>query len=250
MGFLLGKRCQTALLQTVPGIMARPRIQPVQLCLDVARKPTGRGGWRPHAGRRRGRKTVPHDARPLHKARYPVHVTLRLRGDAPAVGREWLMPMLRSAVADSQKQAFRIVEFNFLANHVHALVEADDTRALSRGMQGFAGRLALRVNRRLGRCGKLFATRFHARSLTTPRDVRNTLRYVLLNRKHHAPSTNFDRFWIDPCSSAAWFDGWTSSIRSHRQLVAQAPPTRRARTWLLAVGWRRHGLIRFDETPA
>lgn len=230
--------------------MARSRIQHVQLTLDSARPPIGRGGWRPNAGRRRGRKTVPHDTRPVHKARLPVHVTLRLRGDAPSIGREWLMPMLRCAVRDSQKPRFRIVEFNFLSNHVHVLVEADDTATLSRGVQGFAGRLALRVNRKLGRTGKLFATRFHARPLTTPRDVRNTLRYVLLNRKHHAPAVTFDRFWIDPCSSAAWFDGWATPIRSHRALLAHPPPTERARTWLLAIGWRRRGLLRFDETPA
>ena len=160
------------------------------------------------------------------------------------------MPMIRCAVRDSQKLGFRIVEFNFLANHIHALVEADDNAALSRGMQGFSGRVALRVNRKLARCGKLFATRFHSRTLTTPRDVRNTLRYVLLNRKHHASTTTIDRFWIDPCSSAAWFDGWAGPIRSHRELTAQSRPTERARTWLLAVGWRRHGLLRFDEAPA
>ena len=233
--------------------MSRPRKRHIQLTLDHARKPVGHGGWRPNAGRPRGRKVVPHDARPEHKPRFPVHVTQRLRTDAPAIARAWLMKTIHAAIRDSHKSGFRIVEFNVLSNHVHLLVEAGSTSELSRGMQGFAGRLALRLNRTLKRRGKLFATRFHARALTTPRDVRNTLRYVLLNRKHHAASTRFDRYWIDPHSSAPWFDGWVEPIRGDHwkhELAEQPIPTRRASTWLLATGWRKRGLLRFDEMPS
>jgi len=231
----------------------RSRKRHVQLTLDEARKPTGHGGWSPRAGRPKGRKTISHDQRPRHVARCPVHVTLRLRSDAPVVARDWLMTTVRGAIKDSQKAEFRIVEFNILSNHVHILAEASATAALSRGVQGFAGRFARRLNKKLKRTGKLFATRFHARALTSPRDVRNTLRYVLLNRKHHDTTTNFDRYWIDPYSSAAWFDGWAEPIRGDwwkHELMARPPPTERARTWLLGVGWRRHGPLRFDERPA
>ncbi len=230
--------------------MARSRKIHIQLTLDQGRRPTGQGGWRPNTGRPKGRTTVPHDSRPTHKARNPVHVTLRLRTDVPSIARTWLMQTIRGAIKDSQKDEFRIVEFNVLSNHLHLLTEASRTLALSRGVQGFAGRLALRINRVLKRSGKVFATRFHARALTTPRDVRNTLRYVLLNRKHHDTTTKFDRYWIDPHSSAAWFDGWAEPIRWSRELVAMSPPTERAQTWLLGVGWRRYGPLRFDERPA
>src|SRR4051812_11837761 len=104
--------------------MSRARRRHVQLTLDQARKPTGHGGWRPNAGRARGRKVVPHDARPEHKARFPVHVTQRLRADAPAIAREWLMKTIRAAIQDSHKPGFSIVEFNVLSNHIHLLVEA------------------------------------------------------------------------------------------------------------------------------
>ena len=233
--------------------MSRARKRHVQLTLDHARKPVGRGGWRPNAGRPRGRTVVPHDARPPHKARNPIHVTLRLHSEAPPIAREWVMKTIHGAIRDSHKPGFRLVEFNVLSNHVHLLAEAASTLELSRGMQGFAGRLALRLNRTLKRTGKLFATRFHARALTTPRDVRNTLRYVLLNRKHHDTHTRFDRYWIDPHSSAPWFTGWAEPIRGahwKHELGAQPPPTQRASTWLLAIGWRKRGLLRFDEAPA
>jgi REP element-mobilizing transposase RayT len=233
--------------------MSRKRKHHVQLTLDSARKPTGHGGWRPNAGRPRGRKVSPHHSRPAHKARLPVHVTLRLRADVPPIAREWLLKTLREAIRDSHKPGFRIVEFNVLSNHIHALVEADGNAELSRGVQGFAGRIALRLNRALRRTGKVFATRFHARALTTPRDVRNTLRYVLLNRKHHDTTTHFDRYWIDPYSSAPWFDGWAEPIRGaywKHELAAQPSPIQRAKTWLLATGWRKRGLLQFDETPS
>ena len=62
-----------------------------------------------------------------------------------------------------------------LANHVHLISEASGAAALGRGLQRLATRIALRVNRCLGRHGKVFADRYHARPMTTPRQVRNGL---------------------------------------------------------------------------
>ena len=91
-------------------------------------------------------------------------------------------------------------------------------------MQGFEVRVVQRLNSALKREGKLFAHRYHARYLKTPREVRNALRYVLLNRKHHAAEQRFTKQWIDPFSSAAWFDGWAEPIRADepwkRELLA------------------------------
>ena len=87
--------------------------------------------------------------------------------------------------------------------------------------------------------------RYHARSLRSPRELRNALVYVLMNfRKHgHAGSMR-----TDPCSSARWFDGWKRSPVSTgplaRAVVAQA------QSWLAKVGWRRLGAIDIDESPA
>ena len=47
------------------------------------------------------------------------------------------------------------------------------------------------MNSALKRTGKLFSHRYHATYLKTPTQVRNTLRYVLLNRKHHAAERRF-----------------------------------------------------------
>jgi REP element-mobilizing transposase RayT len=149
---------------------------------------------------------------------------------------------------------FRIVEFNVLGNHLHLIVEAASKEALSRGVQGFCVSAARRLNPALMRTGKLFAHRYHSRGLGTPREVRNALRYVLLNRKHHDAEKTWGRFWIDPWSSAAWFGGWAQPVRPDapwkRELLEMAKPTAPPETWLLAVGWKRHGVLRFDERPS
>ena len=68
---------------------------------------------------------------------------------------------------------------------IHLIVEASDRVALSRGVQGLCIRLARAVNRACGRRGPVFADRYHARALKTPRSVRFALRYVLLNAHKH-----------------------------------------------------------------
>lgn len=227
----------------------------VQLSLERARKPERKkGGWRPNAGRPKKRGSISHDARPEFPSRYPQHVTLRTIEGAPNIAADWLQKHIRGAMRASHKPDFRIVEFNILNNHLHLVVEAAGKDSLSLGMQGFEIRLAKRLNSALKRRGKLFAQRYHARILTSPTQVRNTLRYVLLNRRHHAAEKYAAKNWIDPWSSAAWFDGWSRPISVDtwwkKQLVAIEAPTRRATTWLLSTGWKRLGLIDFDDRPA
>ncbi len=141
------------------------------------------------------------------------------------------------------------MHFSVQGNHLHFLVEAADKRALSRGMQGLAIRLARRVNGAVGRAGSMFADRYHARALATPREVRNALAYVLLNRQRHNGGVRvvFATGGVDPCSSGATFDGWARGVRPDDP--AGEALTVRARSWLLAEGWRRRGLIDPREVP-
>lgn len=227
----------------------------VQLSLDSARRPDGKhGGWRPKAGRRKKRGSISHDTRPEFAARYPQHVTLRIVDGGPNLAADWLQNRIRQAIRDSHKPDFRIVEYNVLGNHLHLIIEAAGKRSLHLGMQGFEIRVAKRLNAALQRTGKLFAHRYHARVLTSPTQVRNTLRYVLLNRRHHDAERYAAKNWIDPWSSAAWFDGWARPIAFDtwwkQELATMAAPTRQATTWLLSTGWKRLGLLDFDDRPA
>jgi hypothetical protein len=103
------------------------------------------------------------------------------------------------------------------------------------------------VNKALGRRGRVFADRYHQRAITNPTQCRHTLAYVLGNQRRHAlaAGATYPRGQVDPCSSAVWFDGWTSPPTPW----ATAPPTDTddlppvvpPKTWLLRGGWRRGG---------
>ena len=201
------------------------------------------GGCRKGAGRKpaTGKAGVAHCRRPFHDRRHPVHVTLRALSGLPSLRGKHVFPALRRAIAEASRSEFRITQFSIQTNHVHLLVEAEARNALRHGLQGLGIRLAKTVNRMLGRHGSVWAVRYHARALTTPREVRNTLIYVLLNGRKHGVS----RHGIDPCSSGAWFAGWRESIG----VPTGTGPIARARTWLLSVGWRRAGSISVTDSP-
>ena len=216
-----------------------------QLALDRARKPSGWGGWRPGAGRPRGRTKVAHERREPVNARYPLHVTLRVAEGVPGLRRRAALAIVRDAIAAANRDPFRVVHFHVLANHLHMIVETSSARALARGMRGLGVRLARKLNALFGREGALFAERFHARSLRTPTEVRNALRYVLLNSDKHARGPR--RFEVDPFSSGAAFDGWADERWRYSE---PSSCTARPHSWLLAVGWRKAGgPIAFDDTP-
>ena len=211
--------------------------------LPLALAPTW-GGHRPGAGRKPtpGRRPgVPHRTRPPHLATHPVHATLRTTSAVRCLRSGRAFPAVLRAVTAASRDGFRIIHFSVQDDHVHLLVEADSRERLSGGVRGVAIRIARAVNRALGRRGAVFDDRYHARALATPREVRHALVYVLMNRKKHDPGTT----GLDPCSSARWFHGWREAIRvsEHDNPVVQP------RSWLAAVGWRRHGLISITARP-
>jgi len=113
----------------------------------------------------------------------------------------------------------RLVEFSVLSNHLHLIVEADDSRALSSGMQGLAIRVAKALNALLGRSGRVFADHYHSRLLKTPTELTRAIRYVVENANHHYGDRGADFF----------------SSRGHGAAAELAAPI----GWLLRVGWRR-----------
>jgi len=137
-------------------------------------------------------------------------------------------------------------------DHVHLIVEAAGKEALARGMKAVASRLARAVQSVLGAEGKILFGRYQLRILRTPREVRNALAYVLLNLRKHwqqrrgeAPS-----LLLDEASSGRWFDGWRAAPpEPASRSRAEAREVAQPHTWLLACGWRRHGLIDPAEVP-
>jgi REP element-mobilizing transposase RayT len=207
------------------------------------------GGARKGAGRKpTGAKAgAPHTRRPKVDARIPLHLTMRVAG-VPSLRSQQCIKVMRAAFSGGKERfGFRLVQYAVQSNHLHLIVEAKDTRALSSGARGLAIRIAMRLNHLLGRNGKVFTERYHAVALGSPRQVRRALAYVLLQERRHAAgrrrplTTSLDR-----CSSAPGFDGF-------KNVAPRAGPWSgtvvEASTWMLMTGWRRHGIIDPREVP-
>src|SRR5688572_11639999 len=223
--------------------------RPKQLTFTDYRKRTGRGGPRAGAGRPRGpRPRVLHRARAAVPGECPVHVTVRVKANLPSLREGRFVREFRRSLAEaSERGDFRVSHYSLQGDHAHLLVEARGKDALGRGMKSIGARLARALNRTAGRSGPVLDGRYHHRSLRTPREVRRALAYVLLNaRRHlakrrHVPRTEPVR--LDPASSARWFDGWRRGFGPDEIDVTIEPEVAQPHTWLLRVGWRRHGLV-------
>ncbi|MFA6168851.1 MAG: transposase, partial [Gemmatimonadaceae bacterium] len=159
-----------------------------------------------------------------------MHVTLRLVDGLPSLRRPTLTELLlRVFGAECCRKGFRLVHFSIRSNHLHLVCEADDTVALSRGVQRLASRAARRLNERLGRSGRTFRDRFHGVVIASPRQMRNVLRYVFLNAHKDAARRGRARaeralrhggtmlaalvsrlVGVDHWSSAFYFDGFAN----------------------------------------
>ncbi len=243
-------------------------IEQLPLFIEVKSKKRRRKKPGPKPSKRSGSR---HEKRPELKGRFPVHVVLRVHDDMGSLRKRFMYSALREAtiavamreLAFKEHGAFRIVHISIQRDHVHLLVEADDKVALSRGMQSFQISAAKHMNRAISvkrqlevrRRGTVFPDRFHQEIITTRKQARHTLNYVLNNwRKHQEDRGDQQRTWkVDPFSSGAQFGGWKElegkvvmwPVReTYDPLVVYLP-----RTWLPTRGWQIYGLIETREIP-
>jgi REP element-mobilizing transposase RayT len=223
------------------------------------RRGSARGG-RPPKGPRSSER---HEVRATVTARTPVHVVMRC---VTAVGRLRKRHIYKAIwwatiAIGKRHDDCRIIHASIQSNHLHLIVEATDRMRLARGMQAFQISAAQRINRAISarsalrRRGREFADRYHTTILTSPRQVRHALAYVLNNWRHHGEDRDgVARGWsIDLFSSGVHFNGWkeraTELFAPELPLGYQPMLVWLAKSWLLTTGWRRHGLIGFHEIP-
>jgi putative transposase len=145
------------------------------------------GGKRKGAGRKPSgaRAGVWHSTRPVLKARFPVHVTWRMRKDVWNLRTRRCFRVLARAFHLASRGGFRLVHYSVQGNHLHLLVEARDRRILSSGMNGLGVRVARGLNRVMSRRGRVLADRYHAHILRTPAEARRARAYLLQNAQRH-----------------------------------------------------------------
>lgn len=147
----------------------------------------------------------------------------------------------RALAAEKRQARLRIVHYSVQGNHLHLIAEADDPAALSLRMRGFTVRLARALNRMMGRPrGRVFAERYHLHVLRTRSEVRNAIRYVLLNHRKHAAQAGRVGITVDPFSSGPWFEHWPPDVvRVPWSMNSGPPPIAQPRSSLLGHAWRR-----------
>jgi hypothetical protein len=212
------------------------------------------------------RPLVRHSRREDFPAKFPCHVTLKVRPGLPSLRDGSVVRAVEAAFRRGNKwKAFRLVHYSLQDDHAHLIVEAIDRGALGRGMKSLASLFAFAVNRAFGRTGKVLADRYHLRILTCPRQVRNALAYVLMNARRHAaqrlerlarrgmkvaPLPRLGR--LAGASSARWFDGWRGDVGIQGPppySLGTKPVVAAPHTWFLQTGWRIHGLLDPNEIP-
>jgi REP element-mobilizing transposase RayT len=184
----------------------------------------------------------------------PSHVTLRLRSVTPSLRSARFLRELRPSLRRAcERGGFRVVHYSVQRNHLHLLVESAGKEALGRGMKAISARVARAAQRAFGLSGPVLHGRYHLRVLRTPREVRSALAYVLLNARKHWRERHESSppEGLDAASSGRWFDGWrrVPGEREPPSAPAEPPEVAPPRTWLLSLGWRRHGLVDPAEVP-
>jgi len=175
------------------------------------------GGPRPNSGRPTTGRTS-HDARPRFDKPTPVHVTMRMRWNVWNLRSRRCYRLIHACFLKARGRfAARLIEYSVQGNHLHLIIEADDSGALTRAMQGLAIRIAKALNSLMERAGRVFDDHYFSRLLKTPTELVRAIRYVLQN---HAP--HFGQAGADPFSSAT-------------DRTVLEPP----RGWLLREGWKR-----------
>ena len=161
------------------------------------------GGRRKGAGRKRKDKTLQrHNPRKEFKARYPLHITIRLKSGLPSLRRKKQFKLIKSAILKSREKGLKLIHFTVQSNHLHLLVESKNKQTLAKSMQSFCTSLAKKLNLSLKRRGQVFRDRYHVHILKTPREVVQALKYIFTNWAKHTKIKN--RF--DPYSTLVYLN--------------------------------------------
>jgi len=164
-----------------------------------------------------------------------MHVTLRVMPHVFNLRSRRSFRVLEKALYAIRDVGARLTHFSVQGNHVHLILEVEGRHALARAMRSLCVRAAKALNRMMGRAGRVFADRYHATVLRSPRQVYRAIRYVLSNTRKHLleRGTKVGAVTVDDYAAGP-AEHVPDTMRLRPSVLLLEP-----RTWLLQTGWLR-----------
>jgi putative transposase len=166
-------------------------------------------------------------------------VTLRFEEMVPNLRDEGFVKRFARAIEKARKKGLDVNHFTIESTHIHFMGETADNKTLTRGILSLQACIVWALRQLFNYFGAVFQGRFHLHELTSPREVRNALLYVIFNHAKHCKA----EFFADVFSSAFAFAELHHFVRRPGRPPRWQGEISRvlapAKSWLQAVGWKR-----------
>lgn len=136
-------------------------------------------------------KGIRHIERPKFFRSRSLHLTIKVRENKADIQNKRILAKLQYAIQRARLQGLRVIHYALEYNHVHLLVESTTHEVLHKGMQAMGITLAKGINKIKGKKGTVYKHRYHFRQISSRRDLKNVIHYILQNHKKHRSQMNF-----------------------------------------------------------
>jgi hypothetical protein len=178
--------------------------------------PAKRG--RPKLSQKERNQRIWHRSRPTLPAGKPLHVTLKSDHKSIATFRKKIVyKEIRAAMKRARLLGVRIVAYTVQRDHLHLLLEANNSLELGNAMRAMSISLSKRLSFLNGKKLKVFKQRYHLHILNSLREIRHAIKYIFSNGKKHG-ATN---------SHGDWYSSQVAAIKKFQ--------TKRLRTFVAEV---------------
>lgn len=116
------------------------------------------------------------------------HLTIKVRENKADIKNKRILKALHHAIKRARLKKLRIIHYTLEYNHIHLLVETDHHRILHCGMQALGISLSKAINKMKQLKGTVYKHRYHLRKLTSRRQCKNVIHYILKNGMKHKGS--------------------------------------------------------------
>lgn len=136
-------------------------------------------------------KGIRHIERPKFYRSRSLHLTIKVRENKADIQTKKILRKLQYAILRARLKGLRVIHYALEYNHVHLLVESTTHETLHKGMQSLGITLAKGINKLKGKKGTVYKHRYHFRQISSRRDLKNVIQYILQNHKKHRSMMNF-----------------------------------------------------------